>query len=159
MSVAGAKRLLKAAKGRRYGGDLNEALAGPQPFGDKFGIVHKLFRNAIDDVAGKSRVIMLGQKLKTILPRHVEWAVLGELEDVTGLPKVQHAPILRRFRRKMPGVRLSPEAIRMIIYAASDRTIRQLRAGVGLAAHENDRHVVRKRDVINAGAICANYPR
>jgi len=159
LSVAGARRLLKAAKGRRYGGDLNTAMAGPQPFGDKYGIVHKLFRNAIDDIASKSRTIMLGQKLKTLLPRHVDWAVMGELDSVTGLPKLQLAPIMRRFKRKMPDTRLNKDAVAKILYAATSRTIIQLRAGVGLAAHETDRHTIYSRDVINAQSICQGYPQ
>jgi len=159
LSVAAARRLLKAAKGRRYGGDLNDAMVGPQPFGDKYGIIHKLFRNAIDDIASKSRAIMIGQKLKTLLPRHVDWAVMGELDDVVALPKLQLAPIIRRFKRKMPDTRLNREAVAKIVYDATSRTIIQLRAGVGLTAHENNRHVVRQRDVINAQSICQGYPQ
>ena len=154
LSVAGARRLLKAAKGRRYGGDLNDAMVGPQPFGDKYGIVHKLFRNAIDDIAGKSLAIMKGQKLKTLLPRHVDWAVMGAL-----VPKLQLAPIIRRFKRKMADTRLNKEAVAKIVYGATSRTIIQLRAGVGLAAYETDRHTVHNRDVINAQSICQGYPQ
>jgi len=159
LSVSAARRLLKAAKGRRYGGDLNDAMVGPQPFGDKYGIIHKLFRNALDDIASKSRTIMLGQKLKTLLPRHVDWVVMGELDSVTGLPKLQLAPIIRRFKRKMPDTRLNKDAVAKSVYAATSRTIIQLRAGVGLSAHENNRHVVRQRDVINAQSICQGYPQ
>ena len=143
LSISAAKKLLKAAKGRRYARDLNDSMSGPAPFGDKYGIVHKLFRNAIDDIASKSRAIMVGQKLKTLLPRHVDWAVMGELDDMDALPKLQQAPIIRRFKRKMPDTRLNKEAVAKIVYAATSRTVIQLRAGVGLAAH-SDRQVVRQ---------------
>ena len=159
LSIAGSKKLLKVAKGRRFGSDLTNVLPGLQPFGDRYGIVHKLFRNAIDDIASKSRAIMVGQKLKTLLPRHVDWAVMGELDDMDALPKLQQAPIIRRFKRKMPDTRLNKEAVAKIVYGATSRTIIQLRAGVGLAAHENDRQVVRQRDVINAQSICQGYPQ
>jgi hypothetical protein len=159
LSVSGARRLVKAAKGRRYARDLNDSMAGPQPVGDKYGIVHKLFRNAINNIASKSRAIMIGQKLKTLLPRHVEWAILGELDDMDALLKLQLAPIIRRFKRKMPDTRLNKAAVAKIVYGATSRTIIQLRAGVGLADHENDRQVVRQRDITNAQSICQGYPQ
>ena len=149
------KRILKLAGARRQSGDLVDKVRG-----DKHGIVHKIFRDYLDDIAEKVLFIMIGEKLTTILPRHVQQlgSILGEpVREDTSIVAI--APIQRRImNRAEKGVRMNPVALRLIISMALDRTTRNLRSGVGLAAHEADRQTVSTRDIANAAILARDFP-
>lgn len=124
LSIDGMRGLLDATRGRRYanyGHDVTEALANR---------VCVLFVDALYRVADESRVVARRRNLMTILPRHVQWVMLDDLNDVSDLPELELEPIRRMLRRRMPDVRVNGVAFRMIVDAASDITIRQLRGGV-----------------------------
>ena len=149
------KRILKLAGARRQSGDLTDKVRG-----DKYGIVHRIFRDYLDDISEKVLFIMIGERLTTVLPRHVQQlgSILGETvkEDTT---IVAIAPIQRRIMiRAAKGVRLNPVALRLIISMTIDRTTRNIRSGVGLAAHETDRQTVNTRDIANAAILAQDFP-
>ena len=154
ISFEAMKRILKLAGARRQSGDLTEKVRG-----DKFGIVHKIFRDYLDDIAEKVLFIMIGERLTTILPRHVQQlgSILGEAaKEDTSIVAI--APIQRRImNRAARGVRINPIALRLIISMALDRTTRNLRSGVGIASI-TDRQTVRTRDVRNAEIIARDFP-
>ena len=161
ISNAAAKRILKAAGARRVSKDVTADVTDAiHP--DKYGIVHKVFRDSLDDLSEKALFITLNERMKTLMPRHVRQlnAILGAYDVGEGLPKVSIAPIKRRIQqRSAKGIRFNPEAIKMLAAIALERTIRHLRSGVGLAAHENDRLTVNRRDIQNAELICQNFPQ
>ena len=160
ISNAAIGRVIRAAVARRVSGDITKPVKTAITK-DKYGIVHQIFRDTLDDLSEKSIFITIGEKMKTLMPRHVrQVATILGVADMNGLPKVALAPIKRRIiKRAAKGIRLNPEAVKMIAMLALERTIRHLRSGVGLAAHENDRLTVNTRDVRNAEAICQNFPQ
>ena len=149
ISNAAAKRILKAAGARRVSKDVTADVTDAiHP--DKYGIVHKVFRDSLDDLSEKALFVTLGERMKTLMPRHIRQVatILGVHNISEGLPKVSIAPIKRRIQqRSTKGIRLNPEAVKMLATLALERTIRHLRSGVGLAAHENDRQTVNRRDI------------
>ena len=161
ISNAAAKRILKAAGARRVGKDVTADVTDAiHP--DKYGIVHKVFRDSLDDLSEKALFVTLGERMKTLMPRHIRQVatILGVHNISEGLPKVSIAPIKRRIQqRSTKGIRLNPEAVKMLATLALERTIRHLRSGVGLAAHETDRKTVNTRDIQNAELICQNFPQ
>ena len=156
LSVAAMKRLFRFAGGVRFGATLLQ-----DPGNDKFGVVHSIFRDNIDEISQKAIFVMIGQKKRTLLPRHIAMVgtIMGEHGDMKDLPHIPRAPIKRRIHyMNSRSIRLNDVAVRMITSLAIDRTVRALRSGVGLAAHENGRITVRDRDVRNAHTICRDYP-
>jgi len=161
ISRAAISRIIRAAGARRVSGDITRPVKTDLAK-DKFGIVHQIFRDTLDDLSEKAIFITIGEKMKTLLPRHVEQlgVILGVHDLGEGLPHVAVAPIRKRIqKRSHKELRLNPEAVKMLVALTLDRTIRHLRSGVGLAAHENDRLTVNTRDVRNAEAICQNFPQ
>ena len=160
ISNAAARRIMKLAGARRVSKDIAENFTDAVHH-DKYGIVHKIFRDNLDELTEKALFITTGKKMKTLLPRHVQQLglILGLSDEDEGV-KLAMAPIKRRvIQRSAKGLRLNPEALRLLVAMTLDRTVRHLRSGVGIAAHENDRLTVRARDVQNAQIICENFPQ
>jgi len=161
LSIEALRRIAKAAKAPRFGGDLvDPVFARGTVFHDRLGIIHSIFREELDSVVFKSRSIAEINRRKTIMLKHVDQLKmsLGIMDDATWLPYVALAPIIRRIKRKNEGFRIAADAAKMALHIALHRTILAVRAGVGLNSHHGVK-TLHTRDVINAGKICANYPQ
>lgn len=159
LSVAALKRLVKLGGGRRFGRDLAEK----HDVYDKYGVVHNIFKESFDELAEKALFVTINERKKTLLPRHVQQVgrILGtnKIEDKT-LRVIAIAPLKRRLRRMVRGkVRINDDALKTLASLAVNHTVNWIRSSAGLAAHENDRQTISKRDILNAEKICRNFPR
>jgi histone H3/H4 len=146
---ASIKRIVKAAGGKRIGGDLVK----------KNSIVRIMFQHELKGILRKVTSVALHERKQTILVRHVKQVnlILGDNETFEHLPNVAIAPI-KRYIKGTTKMRLNDEALKMMIGRTLQRVILAVRAGVGVAAH-SDTKTVRSRDVHNARFICKDYPK
>ena len=96
ISNAAARRIIKLAGARRVSRDVTANFTDAvHP--DKYGIVHKIFRDNLDELTEKALFVTLGKKMRTLLPRHVQQLglILG-LSDEDDDLKIAMAPIRRR---------------------------------------------------------------
>ena len=162
LSEEAVKRIVRAAGGRRVGSSLLAPVDGVNAgtrrlVGDRYGVVHSIFREAFDTIALQSLDVMRGQRLKTLMGRHVQKAasILGEVDRKTLPVKIAMAPLRRRLQK----TRVSEAALLQLAAIALDKTIRWLRSTAGLTSYDNDRQTIQARDVKNAATICSTFPR
>ena len=169
LSEEAVKRIVRAAGGRRVGSYLLAPVDGVNAgtrrlVGDRYGVVHSIFREAFDTIALQSLDVMRGQRLKTLMGRHVQKAasILGEVDRKTLPVKIAMAPLRRRLQKTRVRLRLSETALLQLLAAISlDQTIcwPWLRSTAGLTSYDNDRKTIESRDVKNTATICSTFPR